>query len=185
MGLLGLYFHIKKPNFERHIMEFINLIIRLIYNYVVANVKIKYNMEKLNEMKRTFDYFSYARYATDVTFQQSFRPCGLCKKVRFTLAENKNCTGYKAEMSAQPIWLDINETRHYPGSVSDLEIFERNISFQESATLKLDVGEDQLEIGVPSEEFPDLWALLLDKGYYGDREILTGLHPIKTQREDF
>ena len=45
----------------------------------------RWPMAKLVEEERTFRNFPYARYATDVTFQQANRPSG-------NIAEGKNTT---------------------------------------------------------------------------------------------
>jgi len=63
--------------------------------------------------------------------------------------------GYKVEVSILPNGLALNISKHYPGSVSDLDIFCRQGRFHAECTSKK-VGEQAVrDDGLLSEEFPD------------------------------
>ena len=83
-------------------------------------------MAKCRLEDRAYSNFEYARYAVDVTFQKSNRPSGNISEGKRYLSGDRKLYGYKLELSVLPTGLAIGCMEHYPGSVSDLEIFRRN-----------------------------------------------------------
>lgn len=90
-------------------------------------------MEKLRKENQVFKNFKYARYATDVTFQQSFRPSGSIEEGKAYFSGKHKLYGYKVEVSVLPNGMAIGATRHYPGAVSDLRICQENRAFTTNA----------------------------------------------------
>ena len=133
-------------------------------------------MLTLQEHGKTFKNYKYARYATDVTFQQSNRPTGNMQEGKKYFSGKHKLYGYKTEVSVLRIGLAINYTAHYPGSVSDIDIFKNNINFHKKALIKEFTVDDFGELSV---EFPLYWAILLDKGYQGIKEFIRAIHPKK------
>lgn len=72
----------------------------------------------------SFGSFSHAGYATDVTFQQSYRRCGSIQEGNVYFSGKHKLYGYKVEMSIIPVGLAISRTTHYPGSVSNWKVFK-------------------------------------------------------------
>ena len=129
-------FSIKCSTFERLITGFLRMISETLFNLCVARVEEKWTMAKCRQEERAFSNFHYARYAVDVTFQQSNRPSGNISEGKRYFSGKHKLYGYKVEVSVLPTGLAIGCTEHYPGSVSDLEIFRRNRPFHEEASKK-------------------------------------------------
>lgn len=87
--------------------------------------------------------------------------------------------GFKVEVSVLPIGLAISCSAHYPGSVSDIEIMKEMHEWHVKASRKSNAENDVTDIGILSEEYPDSWAVLVDKGYQGSMEFLRTVHPKK------
>ena len=85
--------------------------------------------------------------------------------------------GYKMEVSVFSSGLAACASAHRAGSVSDLTIFREMYDFHKTATEK---GMDQLIIpdhGPLRGKYPNLWAILTDKGYQGAADDLRVLYP--------
>lgn len=74
--MLGGAFKIKGTNFEGITTSVCTLISAHIYNSFVTYVGKLYTMSELQERSQCFKKFKEARYAVDVTFQNSFRRSG-------------------------------------------------------------------------------------------------------------
>ncbi len=85
--------------------------------------------------------------------------------------------GYKTEISVAPTGHVIDVTAHKPGIVSDLVIFQGNLDFHKGALVK--EQDDDCDTGVLSTNYPDSWAVLLDKGYQGAQEYVRAIIPKK------
>ena len=136
-------------------------------------------MEKLNNCGRRFNNFKEAHYAVDVTFQQSFRPSGSMEEGKRFYSGKHKLYGYKVEVSVLPNGLAIGCTQHYPGSVSDFEIFQRRREWHETELKKKESESTILDVGQLIDIYPTTWAVLADKGYQGIREFMRGIHPLK------
>ena len=69
-------FNIKGPTFERLIMEFILMLSEFVYQAFLKNGFVDWSMAAMLARDSESKKFPFARYATDVTFQQGFRPSG-------------------------------------------------------------------------------------------------------------
>ena len=78
-----------------------------------------------------------------------------------------------------PTGIAIDCTRHYPGSVSDFEIFKENIRFHKRSLKKTIEEREEVDIGIHSGQWLEHWGILVDKGYQGVLEICRGVHPKK------
>ena len=173
-------FKMKTCTFERIISGFINMLAPHLYETCVRKLEEKWTVAKLRSSNTTFQHFHMARYATDVTFQQSYRPSGSMAEGKKYFSGKHKLYGYKVEVSVLPNGFAIGCTKHHPGSVADLEIFRHNRIFHEEATRKYvtDLSFDDMDI-VP-EHSADYWAILADKGYQGAVDELRVIHPIRT-----
>lgn len=134
------------------------------------------------EEKKLFKSFPFARYTTDVTFQQTNRPTGNIQESKLYYSGKHNLYGYNVEVSVLPDGLAIGCSRHYAGSIADIDMLHKNQTFHEYA-LEKDEDEKELEDdGLLVDEHPDSWPLLADKGYQGAAETFRAIHPkIKPQ----
>ena len=121
----------------------------------------------------------YARYATEVKFQQCNRPSGNMSEGKVYFSVKHKLYGYKVEVSVLPSGLAIGCTKHYPGSISDLEIFRNNSGFHEEASKKVVVDQSYDDNGLHEIHRMDYWGILADKGYQGASEDFRVIHPIK------
>jgi len=95
----------------------------------------------------------------DVTFQQANRPSGNMQEGKKYFSGKHHLYGYKFELSVRPNGLASAYSQHHPGSVADITILES----------RLDINK----------RHPNYWAVLLDKGYQGSREMFRALTPHK------
>ncbi|RHZ02951.1 hypothetical protein DYB35_013554, partial [Aphanomyces astaci] len=118
----------------------------------VTAVEQKWTMQALAESGHRFKNFPAARYATNVTFQQT-----------------------NVEVSVVPNGFAIDCTKFYKGSVSDKTIFDENID-SHLANLAKRTGETTLEDLEPGME---QWAVLADKGCQGIQHNVWAVLPLK------
>lgn len=86
--------------------------------------------------------------------------------------------GYKTEVSVLPNGFAINSTKHHPGIVSDTTIF-RGQDFQKLAFEKLEEETIKPDEGEFENEFPEKWAVFVDKGYQGLQTFFRVIIPEK------
>lgn len=177
--LTARLFKISCSTLERQVTRFLHNISEYIYEKFVKRAEEHWTMRKIRTDARAFAHFDYARYATDVTFQQSNRPSGNMTEGKKYFSGKHKLYGYKVELSVLPIGICIGCTKHYPGSVSDLEIFRQNSSFHEESSKKVVKDFDLSDEGMLEEMQADFWAILADKGYQGATEFFRVVHPKK------
>ena len=78
-----------------------------------------------------------------------------------------------------PSGLAVSCSKHYPGSISDLEIMQRMRRVHEKCLRKRRGSEQITDIGPLSAEYPRHWGTVADKGYQGAAEFLRVVYPIK------
>ena len=81
-----------------------------------------------------------------------------------------------------PNGLALGMTTHYPGSVSDFEILQRNRDWHLRELAKSGSERDFEDLGRRNVEYPQMWATLIEKGYQRVHEILRGVTPWKKPR---
>lgn len=81
----------------------------------------------------TFLYFDYARYATNLTFQQGNWSSSSVSEGKIHYSGKQNLYGFKVEFSVLPSGLAIGCTSHYSGSVEDLKVLKKNKDFHEKS----------------------------------------------------
>ena len=70
-GYLGQTFKMKRATFERLVTRFILMISTRFYELFVLEKGERWPMERLLDEKRALKHLKFARYATDITFQQA------------------------------------------------------------------------------------------------------------------
>ena len=101
--------------------------------------------------------------------------------------------GYKMELSIRVNGLAALCSKHYPGAVHDIQIFQDRIATHKKRLLKHDDDKDIAESDLGSAEYPTYWAILADKGYEGADEMTRAITPYKkpirgvlsAEKEDF
>ncbi|ETP41621.1 hypothetical protein F442_11245 [Phytophthora nicotianae P10297] len=95
--------------FQKMVRGFLEVVTPRLYELLVCSQE-KMSVEKLTLSGRTFDNFKCARYATDVTFQQSNRPRGNHRESIGYYSGKHHLYGYKVEVSVLPTGLALNCT---------------------------------------------------------------------------
>ena len=127
-------FNIKAPSFEKIIVGFIRLVSPTIYEELVLRHQRRFPMAQMIRGKQTFHNFPAARYATDVTLQQSFRPSGSLQEGRLFFSGKHKLYGVKVEASVLPNGQCIDVSNYHRGSVSDLTIFQNRANMHKNLT---------------------------------------------------
>ena len=176
---LARIFNCKGANFERLIVRFIKNAAPLFYEKFVIHNEKAYTMSRLSKNKNLFNNHPYARYATDVCFQQSYRPSGSMMEAHPWYSGKHKLHGYKFEASVLPIGLCISCSPHFRGRRSDLEIMQGRKKYHDYASKKKDGEAQYTDEGEGVELFGNHSGILVDKGYQGIKEFLRGIHPIR------
>lgn len=138
------------------------------------------------EQRQQFVNFPYALYALDVKFQPAYRPGGrFGEQLRYFSGKHK-LYGFKIKCAVVNPGLAIHVSAHYPGSASDLSICFQNAPKHRELLLKSDEAlrrqQQHRDYGEGSTDFPDMWGVLVDKGYQGIHTHLRGIHPTRKPR---
>ena len=142
---LARVFSIKAPNFERVVLRFVTLFSETIYDKFVLSGLLTFDMASLQNSGRCFKNYPCDRYATDVTFQQAYRPSGAMEEGKKFYSGKHKIYGYKVEVSVLPIGIAVDGTDHYPGSIADIDIFYNNLEYHKSAlSKKIDKGVESV-----------------------------------------
>jgi hypothetical protein len=165
--IVASVFKVNPPTFQKMILKFASVVEPFLFEQFVSAVKDEWTMERLVQSGKTFTHHPAARYATDVTFQQSNVPYGLCEGRSIYFSGKHKLHGYKVEVSVLPTGQAINCTKHFPGRESDIEIFRHNEAFHVQCLAKSDREETIEDAGVMTDRYPNEWAVLVDKGYQG------------------
>jgi len=176
---LGRMFRIKGPTFERLIVGFLEKLAPHMHDLFVKDVAELNPMAELIEQKTRFKNFDFAIEAVDVTFQQANRPSGNMQEGKKYFSGKHHLYGYKFELSVRPNGLASGYSQHHPGSVADITILESRLDVNKRRWKKRGDDTEIEDEGEGENKYPNYWAVLLDKGYQGSREMFRALTPYK------
>jgi len=176
---LGTVFRIKGPTFMRIMTGFMAKIAPFCAVRFVKKYDEKMGMAFLNEKKTLFKSHQYALEAIDVTFQQSNRPSGNMQEGKNYFSGKHKLYGYKVEVAVRPNGFATAFSTHYPGSTSDITIMHERLTQHAERLRKRDDDENFEDQYHLSDEYPDHWAVLMDKGYQSSAEVLRAITPKK------
>lgn len=177
--LLAKVFEMKGPTFERLIMGFMTVAGKILCELFVDTVPQAYSMECLDEGDTRFRNFPMAIEAVDVTFQQSYRPSGNMQEGKKYFSGKHKLYGYKVEVAVRPNGYASAFSAHYPGSVSDISIFQRRIDEHKFRTEKVNEDKEMDDESAAEGQAHTHWAVLADKGYQGAHEMMRCITPHK------
>ncbi|KAJ0390448.1 hypothetical protein P43SY_011509 [Pythium insidiosum] len=176
---LGAMFAQTGSTFSIRVIDFLEMLRPcLLAKYVVATAE-RWSMLKLSTTGNQFHNFPEARYAVDVTFQQTETPGGNFGEKKKFFSKKHGLYGVKVEVSVVPTGFAIGMTKHVGGRVTDKTIFDNNIDFHMSQLVKQGDEHNVRDRGPLAEEYPQQWAVLGDKGYQGFAEQVRGISPHK------
>lgn len=139
-------------------------------------------MRKIQSDWKDFKSFCYARFATDVTFQQFYCLSETMSERKAYFSGKHKHSDYNVELSALSTRLCIECTKHHHGLVSDLQPFLQNHHFHEEASKKVtgDLQRPGQELlGQISRKY---WTILADRGYQGASKTIRVIHLKKEYR---
>ena len=109
----GKIFGVKGPTFERMIVKYVNIVSEYLYNYLVETEARRFSLSDIEEKGKGFHHYPFAKYATDVTFQQSNRPLGNHQESKVYFSGKHKLYGYKCEVWVLPIGIACHATGHF------------------------------------------------------------------------
>ena len=137
------------------------------------------SLTEIDESGKAFMHYLFAKFATDVTFQQANRSLGNHQEAKVFFSGKHKLYGYKCEVSVLPLGIACFATAHYPGSVSDIDIFSKNLS-QHLKMCEKSTDEKELEdTYLFADKYPNHWEILFDKGYQGAVDMVRAIYPTK------
>ncbi|TMW61802.1 hypothetical protein Poli38472_010865 [Pythium oligandrum] len=171
-------FSISVPTFQRMLTRFIRLVDPILYDTYITDTAKQWTMGETYMMKQGFVKIPSARYATGVSFQQTNKPT---RGAHAFWSPFYKLHGVKTEVSVLPMGLAIHCGASQPAGDSNATVVRHSLAFHRSQLRKF---TDDLSMEVPDdgplrEEYPDQWAILLDKGYESLATELRAICPIK------
>ncbi|RLO00854.1 hypothetical protein DYB28_010362 [Aphanomyces astaci] len=173
--IVATIFKEASPTFQQRVMNFVRVLHPFVMRKYVNALADKWTMLLLSTSGQRFANYPYARYATDVTSQQTNVPSGSYADKKVYYSGKHSLYGHKVELSVLPNGFAINCTKHYKGSVSDKTIFDENLDFH-MVCLTKQANEDRID---DPDHATRQWAVLADKGYQGIQRDLRAVIPIK------
>ncbi|OWZ06262.1 LOW QUALITY PROTEIN: hypothetical protein PHMEG_00021509 [Phytophthora megakarya] len=158
-------FAINPPKFQKTVLKYVPMLSHSSTS-TSSRISAKWGMRELVVAGKNFSNFQSACYTTDVTFQEAYIPSGLCESRSIYYSGKHSIHGYKVNVLADG--QGNHCTQHYPGHVSDIEVFRKILAFHSQNLQK-------------SPSTPDEWALLADKGYQGLSTHFRAITPHKKQ----
>jgi len=151
-----------KPNTLCNLLHWVaNLIELPLVNEFIMKKRISWVKQKEICL---FNHHPHVKLVVDCTFQQSFRPRGSGKHGDY---------GLKIETGHRPDGICVFVSTHHPGSVHDLNIFEKNVAEYQKYLQKT---PEELKIMNDQET---TWSLMADKGYQGAQNFVRVVLPTK------
>ncbi|RHY26367.1 hypothetical protein DYB32_007688 [Aphanomyces invadans] len=164
--------------FEKRVMTYLDVLDAFLYRKFVEAAAKTWTVTRLASMNQRFVNFPHARYATDVTFQQTNIPSGSYAEKKLFFSGKHHLYGHKVEMSVLPNGLAIDCSAFAKGSVSDKAIFDGNVEFHR-ITLAKKGSESSMADAGQEEKAIAQWAALVEKGYQGIQHQVRGIIPSK------
>ncbi|KAE8886122.1 hypothetical protein PF002_g2874 [Phytophthora fragariae] len=169
-------FNIGMSTLEKMVHRVIRTIEPVQYPQMVKRVTMANQVESGN----AFRNYPHAHYATDIKFQPAYRPSGRFTEQKVYFSAKHKIYGFKIECSVAPPGLAVDVSDHSPGSCSDVTMMLDRLTVHRQMLRKDDTSGP--EMGGEPPQFPDMWAVLVDKGYQGAGRVLRTIQPKKKPR---
>jgi hypothetical protein len=175
-------FGLKTSSFEKMVMKMLTLIEEPLKENFIKPV----SMTTQRAQGQVFKNYPYALYATDVKFQEAYRPSGRFIEAKRYFSGKHYLYGLKLEASVALPGVCVSLSGHHPGSVHDNTIFtERKDLHTEMLTKNVSIGELAIEDnGEGSQDYSRSWGVLVDMGYQGSGSIIRTIQPKRKPRND-
>lgn len=110
-------------------------------------------------------------YATDVTFEPSYRLSGALVEGK-NISAKKRRYGFKVDLSVSENGIKFRSNAHEPGSVSYLKIFQAIHWFHKIMLKKIREERKFEDEGPLVDKFPSQWAIIVDTAYQRTQEFV-------------
>ncbi|ETM35522.1 hypothetical protein L914_17597, partial [Phytophthora nicotianae] len=97
--IVARVFKIPPSSFQKMIRRFMDAVSPFLYGAFVESINDKWTLGKIVRSGHAFQNFPYARYATDVAFQQANKPAGNMNEINPYYSGKHHLYGYKVEVS--------------------------------------------------------------------------------------
>ncbi|KAF0725834.1 hypothetical protein Ae201684P_018407 [Aphanomyces euteiches] len=139
-------------------------------------------METLVTTSKRFHRFPEALYATDVKFQPANRPSGTFADAKRYFSGKHKLYGYKVDASVSPSGKYLLLSSHRSGAVSDLTMFVDRLETHRINLRKTPTDRQIVDVGEGGTQYPESWAVIMDKGYEGVDDAVRSIRPKKKSR---
>ncbi|ETW06324.1 hypothetical protein H310_02608 [Aphanomyces invadans] len=173
-------FNIRAPTFQKLMKKTMATVEPQLFNVFVRVP----TMTSLRENNATFSSYPYALYATDVKFQPCERPSGRFNEKKEFFSGKHKLYGLKIEASVSPEGYCVDLSDHHPGATADISIFRKRLPVHQDTLLKTENEMLVTDNGELWNTYQSMWAVLVDKGYYGLSKELRAIHPTKERRNE-
>lgn len=175
-------FGLKTSSFEKMVMKMLMLIETPLKERFIKPVTMTTQRAK----GQVFKNYPYALYATDVKFQEAYRPSGRFIEAKRYYSGKHSLYGLKLEASVALPGICVSLSKHYPGSIHDNTIFtERRDIHTNLLSKNVEIGELTIEDnGEGCQDFNSSWGVLVDMGYQGSGVIARTIQPKRKPRND-
>lgn len=136
-------------------------------------------MSKLVAKKSCFQYYPYARYATDVMLQQGSRPADADQGGKLVISSRYHLHVWKNEVSVLLDGLEIYDSDPEPGAVADIKVLQKRLQRRKSFGTKCINDLSIADGGELADVYENERAILFEKGYTGVRTFLRRTIPTR------
>ncbi|GMF66802.1 unnamed protein product [Phytophthora fragariaefolia] len=98
--IVAAVFRVKPPSFQKVAAKFAWVVSPFLYERLVTSALDKFPMKKMVLSGQVFSKYPYARYASDVTFEQSDMPSGRMQERTLYYSKKHHLHGYSVEAEA-------------------------------------------------------------------------------------
>ncbi|KAH9142613.1 hypothetical protein AeRB84_013334 [Aphanomyces euteiches] len=159
-------------------MRILNLVEPCLFEQFVRPIA----METLVTTSKRFHRFPEALYATDVKFQPANRPSGTFADAKRYFSGKHKLYGYKVDASVSPSGKYLLLSSHRSGAVSDLTMFVDRLETHRINLRKTPTDRQIVDVGEGGTQYPESWAVIMDKGYEGVDDAVRSIRPKKKSR---
>lgn len=132
-------FRFRTSTFDTLHARFMKLLSPMVLEKLMIALAGQCTMTDLSDKERAFVHFPHALYATDVTFQQCYRPSGSIQKGKRFYGGKQKLYGHKKKVSVFSNEVMIMFFKSFPRSASDILIMSCKVMFYVDRTKHFDI----------------------------------------------
>lgn len=133
--------------------------------------------ERLCEFYKWGFFFSFAQYATDVTFQQCVRPAGVAQEGKLYSSRKQKLYGLKVEVSVISNDITAFCTKLFLGPKQLIQFCRKTLPCKKKLSEKSNHDMSIEDRRTLATTLSNYWAILCDKSYSMTPELLRAVRP--------